>query len=248
MVEESPFYVNTEARPWVRDAAHPRRASVSSFGFGGSNFHVTLEEYTGNHERKEQIRPSPTELFLVSGTNAEQIVEACQRLTQGFEDAGSFQFLARETQKDFQVSDPFRLAIVAQDLADLQTKLDAAVQKPSRMIRPARSDLHPDGTTPEMPKLTENGKLAFLFPGQGSQYVGMGADLALAFADSLAIWDEVANYEIEQEKKLHQVVFPIPVFTDEDRAAQETYRCAPPKRHSQPLALRVSANWRFCPL
>ncbi|MBK8695138.1 MAG: hypothetical protein IPN17_23390 [Deltaproteobacteria bacterium] len=46
-LEKSPFYLNTQRRPWIRDGAHPRRASVSSFGFGGSNFHVALEEYEG---------------------------------------------------------------------------------------------------------------------------------------------------------------------------------------------------------
>ena len=40
----SPFYVNTEARPWLARAGHPRRAAVSAFGFGGSNFHCVLEE------------------------------------------------------------------------------------------------------------------------------------------------------------------------------------------------------------
>src|SRR5262249_17975662 len=40
-----PFYVNREKRPWLPCADHPRRAAVSSFGFGGSNFHCVLEEY-----------------------------------------------------------------------------------------------------------------------------------------------------------------------------------------------------------
>ena len=44
-IEQSAFYLNTRTRPWIRGSAHPRRASVSAFGFGGSNFHVTLEEY-----------------------------------------------------------------------------------------------------------------------------------------------------------------------------------------------------------
>src|SRR5205085_3562627 len=41
----SPFYINTEERPWLPRPDHPRRAAVSSFGFGGSNFHCVLEEH-----------------------------------------------------------------------------------------------------------------------------------------------------------------------------------------------------------
>ncbi|HAA57072.1 MAG TPA: hypothetical protein DCE42_20065, partial [Myxococcales bacterium] len=44
-IENTPFYLNTEARPWFHQEDAPRRAGVSSFGFGGSNFHVLLEEY-----------------------------------------------------------------------------------------------------------------------------------------------------------------------------------------------------------
>ncbi len=41
---ETPFYVNAEKRPWLPSPGRPRRAGVSAFGFGGSNFHCVLEE------------------------------------------------------------------------------------------------------------------------------------------------------------------------------------------------------------
>ncbi len=43
--DQSAFYVNIEARPWLRNGDTPRRAGVSAFGFGGTNFHAVLEEY-----------------------------------------------------------------------------------------------------------------------------------------------------------------------------------------------------------
>src|SRR5262249_8321922 len=39
----SPFYIAAEKRPWLSSSHHPRRAAVSAFGFGGSNFHAVLE-------------------------------------------------------------------------------------------------------------------------------------------------------------------------------------------------------------
>jgi acyl transferase domain-containing protein len=48
-----PLYVNTKARPWIRDPHRPsRRAAISSFGFGGTNFHVVLEEYGDGDDLK----------------------------------------------------------------------------------------------------------------------------------------------------------------------------------------------------
>ena len=43
-IEDTPFYLNTESRPWASPEL-PRRAGVSSFGFGGTNFHFVLEEH-----------------------------------------------------------------------------------------------------------------------------------------------------------------------------------------------------------
>jgi acyl transferase domain-containing protein len=46
-LEKTPFYINTEPRPWVHGGREPRRAGVNAFGFGGINAHAILEGYTG---------------------------------------------------------------------------------------------------------------------------------------------------------------------------------------------------------
>ena len=59
--EHMPFFVNTETQPWERPAADIRRAGVSSFGFGGTNFHVILEEYLpGYHQQGKSSFAVPT--------------------------------------------------------------------------------------------------------------------------------------------------------------------------------------------
>src|SRR5665811_391511 len=67
-LESSPFHLATRARPWVRDGSHPRRAAVSAFGFGGSNFHVALSEYKGNLTTiAPRLRSLEAELVTICG-------------------------------------------------------------------------------------------------------------------------------------------------------------------------------------
>jgi acyl transferase domain-containing protein len=48
-LEETPFYINMEARPWIRGKiGSPRRAGINALGFGGIDSHCILEEYTGD--------------------------------------------------------------------------------------------------------------------------------------------------------------------------------------------------------
>ncbi len=43
-LDTSPFYLNTEARPWMSESGQVRRAGVNALGFGGTNYHTILEE------------------------------------------------------------------------------------------------------------------------------------------------------------------------------------------------------------
>src|SRR5262249_17328736 len=109
------------------------------------------------------------------------------------------------------------LAVVATDTGDLREKLDRAAAMVDR--QPDAPFALPGGVyyarRPAAP-----GRIAFVFPGQGSQYVGMGGDLAMAFPAAQDVWDFAARLDLS-ERALGDVVFPPPVFTDERRAEQE---------------------------
>ncbi|WP_157067478.1 ketoacyl-synthetase C-terminal extension domain-containing protein [Desulfosarcina cetonica] len=67
-IENSPFYLNTAPRPWFSTKGEPRRSGVSAFGFGGSNFHVVLEEYQPPKLKSPGTARSNCWLFRASRT------------------------------------------------------------------------------------------------------------------------------------------------------------------------------------
>ncbi len=217
-LEGSPFYLNTATRPWVRPAAgdaHPRRASVSSFGFGGTNFHVALEEYvpaSGSSATPPWRLPAaPTELILISAPSPGALLDRARQLDLG----RTLTDLARQTLAEFDHEDRARLAIVARDTADLAAKLaDAAARIEAGPPLAPQGQVH-YGNGPPAP-----GLIGFLFPGQGAQYVGMGADLAVHLPLARAAWDDAAGHE-PGDLPLHRVVFPPPAFSDSGHAEAE---------------------------
>ncbi len=214
-LESSPFYLNTATRPWVRPAgedAHPRRASVSSFGFGGTNFHVTLEEYVpaagSSATPPRRLPAAPTEVILISAPAPGALLDRARQLDLG----RPLTDLARQTQHDFNREDHARLAIVARDADDLAAKLAAAAARIE-----AGQPLAPQGQAHYGAGRPAPGLIGFLFPGQGAQYVGMGADLAVHLPLARAAWDSAAGLALG-DIPLHRVVFPPPAFSDSGHA------------------------------
>lgn len=210
-IEETPFYINSTTRPWVRTDETPRRASVSSFGFGGTNFHVTLEQYEGKNQAR-RLRTLPTELVVLSGANEAELGARATAIIEQARGGESLARIAFEAAQEFDASQSARAALVADDttvLTTLAEKLRTALADGKGAQLKDRNIFVGFGAPRE-------GKTAFLFPGQGSHYIGMGADLALDFPEALEVWDGLTGDLAD----LHNAVYPEPAFDDETRAVQ----------------------------
>jgi malonyl CoA-acyl carrier protein transacylase len=218
---DSPFFINTEARPWMPpEPGVPRRAGVSSFGFGGTNFHAVLEEYEDYRGGAGGVDVWPGELCVwnaASSADLDASLAAWEaRLQAG---APSLASVARTLATSAVVEshgDRVRLALVARDLDDLRRKVTVA-RDALRSGRPRLDD--PKGIYLRAGR--QSGKLAFLFPGQGSQAPHMLRDLAVHFPHIRQSCEEADRLlDGRLGVPLSSYIFPPGVFTAEEQGAQ----------------------------
>ncbi len=214
-LEQSPFYLNTETRPWIRDSAHLRRASVSAFGFGGSNFHVTLEEYLGPAPRAERLATQSHELVLIAADDARTLLTRIDAVAAQ-SPTHSLARVARDSRASWDSTRSYRLALVVDSAAALAERLDFAHKRIA--ATPSTAFDTPDGMSYGVGAVI--GDVALLFPGQGSQYAGMGRELALQFEAARAVWDLAADIDMEGTR-LQALMFPRPLFDDAARDIEQ---------------------------
>ncbi|MFJ4780065.1 SDR family NAD(P)-dependent oxidoreductase [Streptomyces sp. NPDC088762] len=202
--ESSPFSFDTQARPW---AEPPRRriAGVSAFGFGGTNYHAVLAGYEGAEEPRHGLEEWPAELFCFRGEDRRAAGRAMARLAARLEenDAAGRPWALRDLAAEAAATGtgPIRVAVVACDPDELAARLARArafAPGPGVHVREESAD---------------PGRVAFLFPGQGSQRPGMLTELFTAFPSLRGLLDEAPTAVVS-------AMCPPAAFSTEDRAAQ----------------------------
>ncbi|MGD9188447.1 MAG: beta-ketoacyl synthase N-terminal-like domain-containing protein, partial [Desulfobacteraceae bacterium] len=189
------LYLNKNTRPWLRKTAQrPRRAGVSAFGFGGTNFHAVLEEHcTGANAPAEVPRRLwPAELFLFGAPNVQTLINridaAIGRMDEMDKtDASLTRFAHRHYLEQVpSAAMPVRFAVKAQSMEQLKKKLDQSKQLIANGAlrsgpREAKNALRMADGIWGLQVEEPVGPLTALFAGQGSQKLHMLRDLAIVF-------------------------------------------------------------------
>jgi acyl transferase domain-containing protein/NAD(P)-dependent dehydrogenase (short-subunit alcohol dehydrogenase family) len=193
----APLYVNTELKPWTAPPDGVRRAGLSAFGFGGTNFHAVLEEYiphrlNGNGKKSiavNTVLPKVTETpmntkevppvssspykaplrgALAIGAASETGLVERLRAVEKDAKAGNVPAPSVPAESDLRALE--RLTIDYANATELADKAGSALKaftanQPAmwKALR-AQGIFRGHGPAP---------KVAFLYPGQGSQYVNM---------------------------------------------------------------------------
>ncbi|MFI0897914.1 SDR family NAD(P)-dependent oxidoreductase [Streptomyces sp. NPDC020983] len=177
-----------KAQPWPADD-HPRRAGVSSFGVSGTNVHLILEQPPAEPAQEPPAREAPAAppvLWPVSAASAaalrQQAGKLAEALAAGPGAAGPLPRDVGWSLAATRAALPHRAVVLG----------DAAADHTARLARLAEGEPDPGlvhGTARRKPRVV------FVFPGQGSQWTGMAAEL-------LDTSPEFANYIRECEQAL----------------------------------------------
>jgi acyl transferase domain-containing protein/NAD(P)-dependent dehydrogenase (short-subunit alcohol dehydrogenase family)/acyl carrier protein len=177
--KSTPFYVNQSMRPWLGNSDHPRRAAVSAFGFGGSNFHCVLEEY-----ETTKLVPDWNDDVEIAAFSGDTILMLGDKVTDVLK-CNHFREVSIVTHREralFNVKAKYRLVLVIDRFTDYKNLCNKVLSKLNSTDGKNQWQL-PEGVY--FYSSIFSGKVAMVFPGQGAQYIDMLQDMACLFPEML---------------------------------------------------------------
>ncbi|HEY1077877.1 MAG TPA: beta-ketoacyl synthase N-terminal-like domain-containing protein [Fontimonas sp.] len=218
-LDQTPFYINNQTRPWIHGAAHPRRAGVNAFGFGGINAHVVLEEYAPRSAQPLKAAlnaPQGGEVFLLAASTQAQLVARINATLAHLESPSPPTLAECAAAAAAYCEGAHRLAMACDSSADLIKKLRGALEK---LATPGAKSFKTRGGLAYAHGALD-GKVCLLFPGEGSQYRDMLADVCLRFPPVREAFDRMAAGAARRgAPPPAAILFPAPTGLDADQQA-----------------------------
>jgi amino acid adenylation domain-containing protein len=210
----SPFFVNDVLREW--DPGHKRIAGVSSFGVGGTNVHIVLEE-AENPVKSDNKNSRPVHLLCWSAKAENSIhgygLKLADYLIKQEPNLADIAYTLHSSRSDFN----HRRFVVASSAADFAEKIanEPLLAANTRILK-------------ESPQ-----ELVFMFPGQGAQFLNMGKDLYAAESVFRQAMDECAALLIEvMQENILEVIYPEKINDAAENRLKNT-------RYSQPALFTI---------
>ena len=229
--EGSRLRLATEAHEWPRVGQKTRFAAVSSFGLGGTNAHVILEE-APVMPRMGQTETVEERAFClpVSAHTAEGLIATAREYVTLLRESGAD--LATITRAAARGRDhgAFRIAVTGVNAEEVAEKLEERI---------ATFDV--DAAKRRMEAATGWGKLAFVFTGQGSLWLGMLKGLLREFPAAKKVFEECERLAVELAG------WPLQAAADDMAALENTAKAQPLQFAMQMALVRVLEGWGVKP-
>ncbi|MGA3089271.1 MAG: SDR family NAD(P)-dependent oxidoreductase, partial [Terriglobales bacterium] len=263
---DSPFYVQTELTEWKRPAVHPRRVGVSSFGAGGSNAHLILEEYADAREPERESRTTAPEAFVLSARDQDALCRYAEKVVNFLETTpeGSLANIAYTLQVGRTPMD-VRLVILTSSLEDLRGKLNRWIT-----LR-KNKDVNSGGNIPELEDVFYGNikeaqfSARNLIEGQagkaflenllankdlekvaGLWILGVEIDWSLMHRDAISRRVSLPTYPFAKERCWLNQELPFPPVLQ--RGTPDTVKGAAPQRPEEKRRMYYSPRWTLKPL
>lgn len=217
-IPNSNLYVMKKARPWIANKKNPiRRAGVSAFGFGGTNFHTILEEAESEHQDAYRLNIIP-EVVAFTATSEEELKSKIKVLLDELTDDKAA-WRKPEYKYPVAAENELRLAFVASDESDVEEKCELALlQLEAKKFDELKENDIYYGTGSNI----KDNKVAVMFSGQGAQYVDMLSSVACAYPEMRETLKAADNIMIDQGvQPISEIIYPFVHSKDEKKQMEK---------------------------
>jgi PfaB family protein len=184
----SPFYIDTQSKPWFLAAeANQRFAAINSFS-NGKLAHLILSSAPSQELDSRYLQQIPYYLFPLAADETSELLKQIEALEKTILESDSLTAIAAQTFTTYQKHEnaTYAVAILGRNLKELQREIQRAVVGVKNAFETGEDWKTPVGSYFTAKPLGKKGKVAFVYPGAYSSYVGIARNLFRLFPK---IWD-----------------------------------------------------------